>query len=39
MARKKKQPEKETAVPKISGYIKGAGQIVEERIPVTLEKN
>lgn len=39
MARKKKQTEETSAAPKMSGYIKGAGQIVEERIPITLEKN
>lgn len=39
MARKKKQTEETSAARKINGYIKGAGQIVEERIPITLEKN
>ena len=39
MARKKKQPEQEKKAPAMNGYIKGAGQVVEERIPVTLEKN
>ncbi len=38
MARKKKQEEKKK-VPEVTAYIEGAGQVVEERITETLEKN
>lgn len=38
MARKKKQEEKKK-VPEVNAYIEGAGQVVEERITETLEKN
>ncbi len=39
MANKKKQDSAEQKTGAVSGYIKGAGQIVEEQIPLTLEKN
>lgn len=40
MARKKAKPEeKKVNLPKIDAYIQGAGQIMDERITVTLEKN
>ena len=38
MARKKKQEEKKK-LPEVNAYIEGAGQVVEERITETLEKN
>ena len=38
MARKKKEEEKKK-VPEVNAYIEGAGQVVEERITETLEKN
>ena len=38
MARKKKQDEKKK-IPEVNAYIEGAGQVVEERITETLEKN
>ncbi len=38
MARKKKQEEKKKT-PEVNAYIEGAGQVVEERITETLEKN
>lgn len=38
MARKKKQEEKKKT-PDVNAYIEGAGQVVEERITETLEKN
>ena len=38
MARKKKQEEKKK-IPEVNAYIEGAGQVVEERITETLEKN
>ncbi len=38
MARRKKH-EEEKKIPKVSAFIEGAGQVVEERITETLEKN
>lgn len=38
MAKKKKQEEKKNT-PEVNAYIEGAGQVVEERITETLEKN
>ena len=38
MARKKKQEDKKK-LPEVNAYIEGAGQVVEERITETLEKN
>lgn len=38
MAKKKKQEEKKKT-PEVNAYIEGAGQVVEERITETLEKN
>ncbi|MBR1864339.1 MAG: topoisomerase IV [Ruminococcus sp.] len=39
MAKKKSEPKKKTAEPKMDAYIEGAGLVVEEPITQTLEKN
>ncbi len=39
MARKKKSEEEKKKTPEVNAFIEGAGQVVEERITETLEKN
>lgn len=39
MAKKKAEPKKNSAKPKIDAYIEGAGLVAEEKITQTLEKN
>lgn len=39
MPKKKKDVSKGTSKPSINAFIEGAGQVVEERITITLEKN
>ena len=39
MARKAKDISKQKAEPEVNAYIEGAGNVVEERITMTLEKN
>ena len=39
MARKSKDNKKKKAEPEVNAYIEGAGNVVEERITMTLEKN
>ena len=39
MARKKAEPKKKAAAPKMDAYIEGAGLVAEQKITQTLEKN
>ena len=39
MARKKAEPKKKAAAPKMDAYIEGAGLVAEQKITQTLEKD